>query len=104
MRARVIVTTEAAYTKYVSSTAAADLGRSEYVGSCATCHGMQGQGGYGPSLQNSPLLVQRSGLAQRVRQGGVKMPAVGDTWTAAQMQALASYVKAHIYKGATSGG
>ena len=104
MTARVIATTPAAYATYVSSTAKTDLGRSEYVGSCATCHGMNGEGGYGPNLQQSPLLVQRAGLEQRVRQGGVKMPAVGATWTAAQMQALAAYVKKHIYKGAANGG
>jgi cytochrome c oxidase subunit II len=104
MLARVIVTTPAAYNTYVSSTAKTDLGRSEYVGSCATCHGMHGEGGYGPNLQHSPLLAQRAGLVQRVRQGGVKMPAVGSTWTSAQMQALAQYVKAHVYKGAASGG
>jgi cytochrome c oxidase subunit II len=104
MRARVIVTSEAAFDKYVRTTAKTDLGRSEYAGSCAVCHGMQGEGGYGPNLQQSPLLVQASGLEQRVRQGGIKMPAVGSTWTAAQVQALAKYVKAHVYKGATSGG
>jgi cytochrome c oxidase subunit 2 len=104
MEARVIVTSEAAYKTYVSTTANTDLGHAEYVGSCATCHGMHGEGGYGPNLQQSPLLVQRSGLVQRVRQGGVKMPAVGDTWTRKQLDALAAYVKSHVYKGASSGG
>jgi cytochrome c oxidase subunit II len=104
MTARVTVTTPAAYATYVGTTAKTDLGHSEYVGSCATCHGMHGEGGYGPNLQQSPLLVQRAGLEQRVRQGGVKMPAVGNTWTSTQMQALATYVKAHIYKGAANGG
>jgi hypothetical protein len=36
------------------------------------------------------------------------MPPVGDTWTPAELDALAVYVKKHIYKaasaGATSGG
>src|SRR5437588_1828687 len=40
MSARVIATTPAAYATYVSSTAKTDLGRSEYVGSCASCHGL----------------------------------------------------------------
>ena len=104
MRARVIATTPAEYESFIATKAAADLGRSEYVGACATCHGMHGEGGYGTNLQHSPLLTQTSGLEQRVRQGGIKMPAVGDTWTAAQMQALVSYVRAHVYKGAASGG
>jgi cytochrome c oxidase subunit 2 len=104
MQARVIVTSRTAYEQYVATTANADLGRAEYVGSCAVCHGLSGEGGYGPNLQSSPLLVQAAALDQRVRQGGVKMPAVGDTWTAAQMKALARYVKSHVYKGAAGGG
>jgi cytochrome c oxidase subunit 2 len=105
MRARVIASTDADYRIYVSSTAASDLGRAEFQGACATCHGMQGQGGYGPNLAHDPLLIQPSGLANIVRNGGVKMPPVGDSWTKAQMTALLQYAKSQIYKGAsTSGG
>jgi cytochrome c oxidase subunit II len=105
MLARVIVGTSAQYAKYISTTAAADLGRSEFQGSCATCHGMQGQGGYGPNLSNNPLLIQAAGLEAIVTAGRGLMPAVGDTWTKAQLAALVKYAKAHIYKGAaTSGG
>jgi cytochrome c oxidase subunit II len=104
MRARVIATSAAAYDAYVSTKARADLGRSEFHGVCATCHGMSGQGGYGPNLSNNPLLTQPAGLIAIVRDGRGLMPAVGDTWTSAQMQALVGYVKAHVYKGAASGG
>jgi mono/diheme cytochrome c family protein len=45
-----------------------------------------------------------SGLLSIVQNGRGKMPAVGDTWTQMQLQALAAYVKTHVYKGATSGG
>jgi cytochrome c oxidase subunit 2 len=104
MRARVIVTSAQEYQTYVTTGASADLGRAEYDGVCATCHGMQGQGGYGTVLSTSPLLTQYSALASRVRNGGIRMPAVGDTWTNAQMRALFDYVKKHIYKGAAAGG
>jgi cytochrome c oxidase subunit 2 len=105
MQARVIASTDADYRGYISSTVASDLGRAEFQGACATCHGMQGQGGYGPKLANDPLLTQPSGLFNIVRHGGVTMPAVGDSWTDAQMTALLQYVKAHVFKGAsTSGG
>lgn len=105
MAGRVIAEPAAAYQRYISSTAASALGRQEYEGSCATCHGMQGQGGYGPPLTASTLLTQYAALASRVRDGGVKMPAVGDTWTKPQLQALFAYVSKHVYKGAaTSGG
>ena len=88
MHARVIVTDDADYRTYTTRTAASDLGRAEFQGSCATCHGMQGQGGYGPNLAHDPLLTQAASLASVVRNGGVKMPAVGDSWTKAQMTAL----------------
>jgi cytochrome c oxidase subunit 2 len=105
MDARVIASTDADYRTYISSTVASDLGRAEFQGACATCHGMQGQGGYGPNLAQSPLLKQRSGLINIVRNGGIKMPAVGDSWTKAQLTALFQYAKSHVFKGAsTSGG
>ena len=105
MAARVIATTEADYKTYVSATAGSELGRAEFQGVCATCHGMQGQGGYGPNLSHNSLLTQATGLDVIVRNGRGLMPPVGDGWTAGQMKALLDYAKSHIYKGAsTSGG
>ena len=105
MAARVIATTNADYQTYVSATAGSELGRAEFQGVCATCHGMQGQGGYGPNLSQNSLLTQETGLAAIVRSGRGNMPPVGDSWTDAQMKALLDYAKSHIYKGAsTSGG
>ena len=65
---------------------------------------MQGQGGYGPNLENNTLLTQPTALTAIVRNGRNLMPAVGDTWTKQQMQALAQYVKTHVYKGAAASG
>jgi cytochrome c oxidase subunit 2 len=104
MRMTVTATTAQEYTSYVNTQATKNLGRAEFTGVCATCHGMQGQGGYGPNLANNPLLTQASGLTSIVRQGRGKMPPVGDTWTRKQMSALLTYVKSHVYKGASSGG
>jgi cytochrome c oxidase subunit II len=105
MAARVIATTDADYQTYVSATAGSELGRAEFQGACATCHGMQGQGGYGPNLSQNSLLTQETGLAAIVRSGRGNMPPVGDSWTDAQMKALLDYAKSHVYKGAsTSGG
>jgi cytochrome c oxidase subunit 2 len=109
MTARVIAEPAAAYESYVTGKTAATLGEQEFTGVCATCHGMQGQGGYGPALSSSPLLTQRTSLVQILRNGldtarpGL-MPPVGDTWTDGQIDALATYVSKHVYKGATSGG
>ena len=63
-----------------------------------------GEGGYGPNLSANPLLTQTSGLLSIVRNGRGKMPAEGDTWTPAQLQALAVFLRTHVYKGASSGG
>jgi cytochrome c oxidase subunit II len=104
MRTRVIATSAAEYEAYVGSTAQKDLGRSEFQGSCATCHGMQGEGAYGPNLSANPLLVQSSGLASIVRNGFGKMPPVGRGWTDAQIKALVQYAKSKIFKGAVASG
>jgi cytochrome c oxidase subunit II len=104
MRTRVIATSAAEYETYVGSTAQKDLGRSEFQGSCATCHGMQGEGAYGPNLSTNPLLVQSSGLASIVRNGFGKMPPVGRGWTDAQIKALVQYAKSKIFKGAVASG
>jgi cytochrome c oxidase subunit II len=104
MTARVIATTDAAFQTATTATATANLGHAEYAGVCATCHGMTGQGGYGPNLSNNPLLTQKAGLLSIVQNGRGRMPAVGNSWTTGQLDALAAYVKAHVYKGASSGG
>ncbi|MBV8258870.1 MAG: cytochrome c oxidase subunit II [Actinobacteria bacterium] len=100
---------QAAYQHYVSSTARATLGKSEWTGVCATCHGMKGTGGYGPDISSNAILASKTSIAQTIRNGvdtarpGV-MPPVGNTWTQEQIAALAAYVKTHIYKGATTSG
>jgi cytochrome c oxidase subunit 2 len=105
MSARVIVTSNADYQANLSAAASTtSLGKAEFTGVCATCHGMSGQGGYGPNLSNNPLLTQTAGLLSIVQNGRGRMPAVGNTWTQAQLRALAAYVKKSVYKGASSGG
>ena len=104
MRARVIATTTSEYESYVSSAARKDLGRSEFQGVCATCHGMQGQGAYGPNVSANPLLVQPSGIAPIVRNGFGKMPPVAEGWSDAQIKALVRYAKSKIFKGASASG
>jgi mono/diheme cytochrome c family protein len=100
----VIATSRAAYQSYISTTATKALGKSEFQGVCATCHGMQGQGGYGKVLQTSSLVTQRSAVADILRNGRNLMPPVGNTWTNRQIDAVVAYMKAHIYKGAAPSG
>jgi cytochrome c oxidase subunit 2 len=88
------------------------IGNQIWNGVCATCHGNLGQGGYGPAIATNSLLIQPNALVGIVHNGftGTQgaMPPVGDTWTKAEFDALAAYVKKNIYKaaptGATSGG
>ena len=104
MRNRVIATSQQEYDTYISSEAKAELGRSEFQGVCATCHGMQGQGGYGPAIADTPIVTQAAGLDQVLRNGFGRMPAVGAGWTKEQLQALLVYLKQNVFKGATASG
>jgi len=79
-----------------------DLGKMTYDGVCASCHGFQAQGGFGPDLRGNPVLAQRAALETLLRNGGIKMPAVGRAWTDRQMNALLGYVKR--FTGSSSGG
>ena len=88
------------------------IGKQIWDGVCATCHGNLGQGGYGPAIADNTLLIQPGALSGIVHNGftGTQgaMPPVGNTWSKEEFDALAAYVKQHIYKsaplGATSGG
>jgi cytochrome c oxidase subunit II len=104
MKAQVFSETDDEFNHFIQVTAKTDLGRGEFQGVCATCHGMQGQGGYGPAIANNPILTQKAALENLVRDGRGNMPPVGDTWNQAQMNALYDYVSKHVYKGAASGG
>lgn len=105
MKARVLALPEAEYTAYIGAKAAKDLGRAEWLGVCATCHGVNGQGGFGAALATNSTITQRKALEVIVRNGRNRMPPVGNTWTEAQLDALITYTKSKIYKGAsTSGG
>jgi cytochrome c oxidase subunit 2 len=104
MLGRVVVTSEAEYQSFVSAGAAKALGKAEWQGACAKCHGMQGEGDYGPAIATNSLLTQTASLEALLRKGGVLMPAVGDNWSRTQMRALEAYLKNSVYKGASASG
>jgi cytochrome c oxidase subunit II len=110
MAARVLIESQADYESWLSR-AQDQLGRNEWQGVCAKCHGPQGEGGYGPTIANSALLVQTSSLRQLLVDGRNQtkpiasyMPPVARGWNDRQFTSLYAYLKQHIYKGATSGG
>jgi cytochrome c oxidase subunit II len=111
MHAIVLAESKQDYESWVGSTAAQTLGRSEWQGVCAKCHGFQGQGGYGPTISNSALLTQTQGLRTILLNGQNQlkpissyMPPVARGWTDQQFSALFTYMKQNIYKGKPSGG
>ena len=110
MNARVVVEPEAEYQQWVTKSAPAQLGKSEWVGSCAKCHGMKGQGDYGPAIAASPILQSRDTLERIVRNGQDNpgnpgyMPPVGRGWTEGQMDALFRYVRGNVTNGGGSSG
>jgi cytochrome c oxidase subunit 2 len=81
-----------------------DLGKQTFQGVCATCHGLDAKGGFGPSLVGNPILSQPQAIETLVRNGRNKMPGVGHGWTDTQMKALTAYLKRFNGSGSSSGG
>jgi cytochrome c oxidase subunit 2 len=109
MQARVVIEPPQAYQRFVSSGARAALGKSEWTGVCAKCHGLAGTGGYGPPIAGSPILVDRTQLKRLLFEGRDQpnfpglMPPVGRGWSDAQIDALLAYVTKNVAGGGSSG-
>jgi cytochrome c oxidase subunit 2 len=69
-----------------------DLGEQEFLGACATCHGPEGKGDIGPPL-TSASVSDADSVAEIVRQGRGRMPAIGEDWDEHQMTALTAYLR-----------
>jgi len=77
-----------------------DLGEVTYVGACAKCHGLGGEGDIGPALAGNQLLDDAGSIERVVREGRGKMPPVGTDWEDRQMDALTDFLK----EGGLNGG
>jgi len=78
------------------------VGKETFEGVCAKCHGMQGQG-----TDEAPPIAGRTFddvTKELIRNGGKQMPAVGATWSEAQIDATIRYLNSAIGSNATSGG
>jgi cytochrome c oxidase subunit II len=80
------------------------LGSETFTGVCAKCHGLAGQGDIGPPIAQSPLLSDRRAMTTLLRDGGVKMPAVGRDWSDEQLRATIDYLQRRFRQGAGGGG
>jgi cytochrome c oxidase subunit 2 len=79
------------------------LGKEEWDGVCATCHRLDSTY-VGPALRGNTLLADRKGIETLLRNGGVRMPAVGSNWTDEQIDALVNYTKRFATQGGAQGG
>jgi cytochrome c oxidase subunit II len=81
----------------------AALGKETFTGVCAKCHGLAGQGDIGPNIAGSGLLSDREGLANVIRNGTGKMPAVGRDWPQEQVDATIAYLRRRFGQGSGGG-
>jgi cytochrome c oxidase subunit II len=80
-----------------------DLGRAEWAGACAKCHGPGGEGDFAPKISNNALLTQAQGLEELIRNGRNKMPPVARDWSDEQVRALLEYMRENVYKAPGDG-
>ncbi len=80
-----------------------ELGREEWRGVCQKCHRLDTEF-IGPAIGGNPLLADRKGIEPLLREGRGNMPAVGDTWTDEQIDALVNYAKRYAGEGSQGGG
>jgi cytochrome c oxidase subunit 2 len=106
MIAQVEVLPQAEYDAWVRErhASAAGLGEETFVGVCAKCHGLAGQGDIGPAIAQSPLLKDRKALTTLLHEGTGTMPAVGQGWSDTQLNALIEYLDRRFAQGGGSGG
>ena len=73
--------------------AAGDPAVEVFAENCSGCHGIRGEGGFGPPLAAAGFA---SLVAPMVEEGGITMPSFDDQLSDAQIQGVAEYVAAHI--------
>ncbi len=79
-----------------------DLGETEFAGVCAKCHGMNGQGLIGPAFTSASVSDAKV-VAEVVRNGRRRMPAIGEGWDDRQMNALTAYLKERFSEESSGG-
>lgn len=87
-------TTEAPEEEAAEGAVATEIdGQALYEANCTRCHGAEGQGGRGPSLQGiaAEQPDQTAGIDQTINGGG-GMPAFGERLTGEEIQATIDYI------------
>jgi cytochrome c oxidase subunit 2 len=99
------VVSEADYRRFLTAHtgASAALGKEIFDGVCATCHGLAGEGDYGPKLVGNGIVGVPAAVEPILRKGGKLMPPVGAAWSPEMMQAATTYLKQRFGGGAGGG-
>jgi cytochrome c oxidase subunit 2 len=103
MTASVEVVDDAEFARFLASHRpdSPAVGRETVAGTCAKCHGPEGEGtAKGPQISGREFDQATEAV---IRNGGVKMPAIGAGWSDAQMRATIAQLNRSIGKGAASG-
>ncbi len=73
------------------------LGKQEWTGICAKCHGFAGEGGIAVPIAGSSILTDPRAIENLIRNGTSTpqgtMPPVASGWTQEQVDALTKYLK-----------
>ena len=69
------------------------LGEELWEGTCAKCHGLDGEGGYGPKIAGTELIENADSIEKLLREGRGAMPPVGRGWNDTEMDALTDYLE-----------
>jgi cytochrome c oxidase subunit 2 len=73
------------------------LGEELWEGACAKCHGLDGEGGYGPQVAGSQLINDPAAIEKLLRQGGRRlMPPVGRDWSDDEISAITDYLEQNL--------
>jgi cytochrome c oxidase subunit II len=72
------------------------LGEELWEGTCAKCHGLSGEGDYGPKIAGTDLLKDPAAVEQVLRNGFGKMPPVGREWNDDEMAAITTYLRQNL--------
>ncbi|HET7744933.1 MAG TPA: cytochrome c oxidase subunit II [Gaiellaceae bacterium] len=79
------------------------LGKQEWAGVCAKCHGLAGEGGIAKAIAGSSLLTDPRAIESIIRNGTTTpqgtMPPVASGWSQEQVDALTRYLKEHPPSG-----
>jgi mono/diheme cytochrome c family protein len=96
MTASVRAVNDAAFDAFLTDHAASSetVGQETFEGVCAKCHGLAGEG-----TDDAPAIAGRTFDAATIaliKNGGAKMPAVGEDWSDEHIDAVIAYLNSAI--------